>query len=97
MGFFSFGGLLGFGSIYLGVLKGGSGKFNKDDDVNFYVGYLFSIVDDEGLVCLFVFFGVVEYVKVIRDCFIGVIKGYGFVKFFDFLFVIVVVIYWNGY
>uniref|UniRef100_A0A7I4E3X5 Branchpoint-bridging protein n=1 Tax=Physcomitrium patens TaxID=3218 RepID=A0A7I4E3X5_PHYPA len=97
MGPSSFGGPPGLGSTYPGVSKGGSGKFNKDDDANLYVGYLPSTVDDEGLARLFAPFGAVEHAKVIRDRLTGVTKGYGFVKFSDPSSATAAVTHRNGY
>ncbi|GBG72690.1 hypothetical protein CBR_g12258 [Chara braunii] len=62
---------------------GATSRSKEADDSNLYVGYLPSMVDDEGLLLLFSQFGRVEDAKVIRDRNTGQSKGYGFVKYSD--------------
>ncbi|ESQ50749.1 hypothetical protein EUTSA_v10022568mg [Eutrema salsugineum] len=61
-----------------------SAKPSKEyDETNLYIGFLPTMLEDDGLINLFSPFGEIVMAKVIKDRVSGLSRGYGFVKYAD--------------
>ncbi|CAN8302282.1 unnamed protein product [Cochlearia groenlandica] len=67
------------------------------DESNLYIGFLPTMLEEEGLINLFSPFGEIVMAKVIKDHVSGLSRGYGFVKFSDVQMANTAVQAMNGY
>ncbi|CAH2070390.1 unnamed protein product, partial [Thlaspi arvense] len=67
------------------------------DETNLYIGFLPTMLEDDGLINLFSPFGEIVMAKVIKDRVSGLSRGYGFVKYADVQMANTAVQAMNGY
>lgn len=67
------------------------------DEKNLYIGFLPTMLEDDGLINLFSPFGEIVMAKVIKDHVSGLSRGYGFVKYADFQMANSAIQAMNGY